>query len=177
MQVNLFDGDKTASLLNGFNPSYATSESGDLYLCSSNTNYYGVNESVPSGIVRINSGESDFDDNYFLDITAATGGLHSLGMIYVGNNKAIVQVLQDYNLDFFVDYYEVNLVTKSTRKLDVPTSNLARQAMDILENGNVIMASNNSNDNALYIYNATSGEVTKGLVYIGADKIEGVKAY
>ncbi|MEM8892441.1 MAG: DUF4374 domain-containing protein, partial [Bacteroidota bacterium] len=70
--VKKITSDKTAALANGFNPSSAISESGGLYLSSSNTSLYAGNESVPSGIVRIKAGQTEFDSDYFLDVTAAT---------------------------------------------------------------------------------------------------------
>ena len=163
---------KTASLMSGWNPASAISESGDLYMASSNTNQWNGNESVPSGIVRINSGETEFDNDYFLDITAATG-LHSLGMVYAGNNKAIVQI---FNGDF-IEYHVADLSTNSVTKLDIPKSDYpVRRSFTLLDNGNVAIISNTSSNNTLYIYNSASGVVTKGLTYTGTEYIFSVIA-
>ena len=163
---------KTSSLLSGFNSGAATSESGDLYMSSSNTNEWAYDQSVPSGIVRIKSGETDFDNDYFFDITAATG-LHSLGMVYAGNNKAIVQI---FNGDF-IEYYVADLSSKSLTKLDIPASDYpVRRSFTLLDNGNVAIISNTSSNNTLYIYNSASGVVTKGLTYTGTEYIFSVIA-
>ena len=174
---------KTASLCNGFNPSYTISEDGDLYLASSNTNEYGVNESVDSGIARIKSNTTDFDTEYFLNITEATEN-HSLGMVYLGNNKAIVQVfnsaLRESESDYYVEYYVVNLETKAVDKLTIPSSSAyysTRRSMDILDNGNAVIVSNNATENALYIYNINTDTVSKGTTYTSADAIVGLKAF
>jgi hypothetical protein len=173
----------TASLCNGFNPSYAISEAGDLYLSSSNTNVYGVNETVPSGITRINSGTTDFDTNFFFDITAATGN-HSLGMVYLGNNKAIVQVFNSELIDtsdFYVEYYIADLGDASMSKLDIPASKGGyyggRRSMDLLGNGKAVIVTNNASESALYVYDPINDEVKKGTVYTGADAIVGLKAF
>ena len=168
----VISSDKTASLMSGWNPGSAISESGDLYIASSNTNQWNGNESVPSGIVRINSGETEFDNDYFLDITAATG-LHSLGMVYAGNNKAVVQI---FNGDL-IEYHVADLSTKSVTKLEIPEGDYpVRRSFTLLENGNVAIISNNATENALYIYNSESGAVTKGLIYDGTEAIFSVIA-
>ena len=173
----------TASVCNGFNPSYAISESGDLYLASSNTNIYGVNESVPSGITRIKSGTTDFDTTFFFDITAATGS-HSLGMVYLGNNKAIVQVFNSDLIDtsdYYVEYYIADLADASMSKLEIPASQGGyyggRRSMDLLSNGKAVIVSNNDTESALYVYDPINNEVNKGTVYTGADAIVGLKAF
>ncbi|WP_281615733.1 DUF4374 domain-containing protein [Flammeovirga sp. SubArs3] len=174
---------KTASVCNGFNPSYGVSESGDLYLCSSNTALYAGNESVPSGIVRIKAGTSEFDDSYFLDITEATG-FHTLGMQYLGNNKAIVQVFNSDvwdNSDYYVEYVLVDLETKSVESLDIPASRGgyygARRSMGLLANGKGVILTNHEDGNSLYIYEPSTGKVFEGLNYTGAEAIVGLKTY
>ena len=169
--------DKTSSLLSGFSSGAATSESGDLYMSSSNTNEWAYDQSVPSGIVRIKSGETKFDADYFLDITAATG-FHSLGMVYAGNDRAVVQVFNDLSdTDFYIEYYVADLASKTMTKLDVPASDSpVRRSFTLLDNGNVAIISNNATENTLYIYNSISGVVTKGLTYTGTDAIFSVIA-
>lgn len=46
----------------------------------------------PSGIVRIKSGTTEFDLNYFFDIEAITGGYKIASMKYAGNGKALAQI-------------------------------------------------------------------------------------
>ena len=181
--VKKINTSNTASVCNGFNPSYAISEAGDLYLASSNTNIYGVNETVPSGITRIKSGTTDFDTNFFFDITAATGD-HSLGMVYLGNNKAIVQVFNSELLDtsdYYVEYYIADLGDSSMYKLDIPASQGGyyggRRSMDLLGNGKAVIVTNNATESALYVYDPINDEVKKGTVYTGADAIVGLKAF
>jgi hypothetical protein len=174
----------TACLASGFNPSYAVSEAGDLYIASSNTNAYGGNEELPSGVVRIKAGTTDFDTDYFFDVTDITGS-HSLGMLYLGNNKAVVQVLNAEALnaeeDYYVEYHLADLATKTMQKLDIPTSRGGyyglRRSMDVLGNGNAVILSNHAEGNGLFIYNPTTNAVTPGTVYEGADAIVGVKAF
>ncbi|MDR7130924.1 hypothetical protein J2X69_003283 [Algoriphagus sp. 4150] len=170
--------DKTASLAYSVVSSHGFSENGDLYITSCNSDYWGANESLPSGIVRINAGSSDFDDSYFFNLTEALDGNHTGGMLYVGNNKAIVQVFRsdlitaygDYQGGFVIEYHLVDLLTKSTSKLDIPLSRYPRRAMALTAGGKaVIMANTQTDGNAFHIYDPASNSTSKGLTYEGAE--------
>ena len=151
-------------------------------MSSSNTNRFAGNESTPSGIVRINSGETDFDEDYFLDITELTG-FHSLAMLYIGNGKSIVQVfntdLSDSGYD--VEYYLVDLTAETADKLDMPASSnnrfAYRRTLDILGNGNAAILINHENGSSIYVYDVTTGELSEEVTYTGADYLGGIKAY
>lgn len=178
--------EKTACLGYSVVSSHAITENGDLYLISSNSNYWGANESLPSGIVRIKSGQTDFDDTYFLNLTARLNGNHSGGMIFAGGNKVIVQVFEskliksygDYQQGFVISYYEADLQTQALRKLDLPLSKYPRRALERLKNGKVAIAVNAENgENAFYIYDGQTGKVKKGLVYRHAEYLSGVAAF
>lgn len=173
----------TAALGNGFNPSFVINEAGDLYMGSSNTNLYAPNEKMPAGVVRIKSGQTDFDANYFLNFTEATGD-HTLGLLNIGNNKAIIQSFNKEAItaekDYIVEYSVVDLVTKSITKLNIPASKSgyfgARRSMDVLGNGNAAILTNSESGNHVYIYNPIENELKKGITYTGADAIVGLKA-
>lgn len=47
-----------------------------------------------SGILRINNGETEFDENYFFDIEQATGGKVNF-FEYAGNGKAVANIVMD----------------------------------------------------------------------------------
>ena len=178
--------DKTACLGYSVVSSHAFTENGDLYLISSNTNYWGGNESLPSGIVRIKKGETDFDKSYFLNLTSKLNGNHSGGMIFAGDDKVIVQIFEssrikayrDYQHGFVISYYEVNLSSQSAKKLDIPLSKYPRRAIQSLSNGKVAIAVNAENgENAFYIYDAKSGAVKKGLIYTNTEYLSGLMAF
>jgi hypothetical protein len=178
--------EKTACLGYSVVSSHAFTEYGDLYIVSSNSNYWGGNESLPSCIVRIRKGETDFDKSYFLNLSAQLNGNHSGGMIYAGSDKVVVQVFEsslvkaykDYQQGYVISYYEADLKSKSLKKLDVPLSKYPRRALERLKNGKVAIAINAENgENALYIYDADTETVKKGLVYHGAEYLSGLLAF
>lgn len=70
-------------------------ENGNFYAYSSASYANGfTTQSKPSGILRINNGETQFDKNYFFNIEEATGGKINF-FEYVGNGKAIANIVTD----------------------------------------------------------------------------------
>ncbi len=67
-------------------------ENGDVYAFSSSVANTGgqLSSTKPSAITRIKSGTTEFDQTYFFDVEAASGGLNITNWIYVGNNNYIV---------------------------------------------------------------------------------------
>ncbi|HYF70706.1 MAG TPA: DUF4374 domain-containing protein [Ohtaekwangia sp.] len=171
--------ERTASLGYSVVSSHGFAENGDLYLISCNSNYWAANEELPSGIARINAGESEFDEDYFFNITAKVDGNHTGGMLYVGNNKAIIQVFngdliteyRDYQNAYVIDYYLADLSAQTVEKLDLPTSKYPRKALELLKDGTAAIVINSEQDNAIYIFDPADNSVTKGLTYTGAEYI------
>lgn len=177
---------KTACLAYSVVSSHAFTENGDLYLISSNSNYWGGNESLPSGIVRIKAGQTEFDNSYFLNLTSKLNGNHSGGMVYAGGNKVVVQIFEsslittyrDYQNGFVISYYEIDLHTQSVKKLNIPLSKYPRRAIERLKDDKVAIVVNAENgENAFYIYNSRNGVVKKGLVYQNTEYLSGLMAF
>ncbi|HEY3403591.1 MAG TPA: DUF4374 domain-containing protein [Ohtaekwangia sp.] len=73
-------------------PCVLEDESGDLYTLSSSSFAAGYTQATkPSGILRINSGESEFDEAYFFNVEEE--GYRVLGGVYVGNGKVVARVI------------------------------------------------------------------------------------
>ncbi|MBU2995437.1 DUF4374 domain-containing protein [Cellulophaga baltica] len=72
-------------------------ENGDVYVMSSSSlacGWYPV-PTVNSGLLRINSGEADFDDSYYVDFETISSGYKLNDLYYVGDGKAVVRILSD----------------------------------------------------------------------------------
>lgn len=70
-------------------------EDGNLYAYSSASFASGfTTQSKPSGILRINSGETEFDDSYFFNVEEVAGGKVNFFQ-YVGDGKAIANIVTD----------------------------------------------------------------------------------
>ena len=119
---------------------FAQTENGDLYITASG----GASLTKPGkdgqygGILRIKSGETDFDESYLLDLTQATGTpTNIMHLNYIGNNIAIAQLFNPRevnwgNLDG--DHYtfaKINLATQEVTPYNLPPSGsrLAREPL------------------------------------------------
>lgn len=68
-------------------------EKGDIYVLSNSNPANGFSQSTkPGGITRIANGQTTFDQGYFFDVAAATGGTNIAHIKYLGNGKAFAEV-------------------------------------------------------------------------------------
>ena len=119
---------------------FAETENGDLYVTASG----GTPLTKPGqdgqygGILRIKSGETDFDESYLLDLTAALGEpTNIMHLNYVGNDIAIAQLFDPGEVNWGNidgDYYtfaKINLATQEVTPYNLPASGsrLAREPL------------------------------------------------
>jgi hypothetical protein len=70
-------------------------ENGDIYTFSPNSIAAGYTQATKnSGILRINSGATQFDPAYFFDVEAASGGAKLLSATYAGNGLLVARMLK-----------------------------------------------------------------------------------
>lgn len=68
-------------------------ENGNVYALSHSNPANGYSQSTkPSGVLRISSGETTFDQDYFFDIEDATGGFNTAHLKYLTNGKAFAEI-------------------------------------------------------------------------------------
>ena len=69
-------------------------EDGTIYSSSSTSTVASISASEkPSGILKIKAGASEFDDNYFFDVEAATNGGKVFRINYIGDGKAFARII------------------------------------------------------------------------------------
>ncbi len=85
--------------VNGTTTGLIEADNGDLYSFSCGATMAGFHPAAtkPSGILRIKSGETEFDPDYFFNVEEATNGGKLFWFDYVGNNKAIARILTNDN--------------------------------------------------------------------------------
>ncbi len=66
-------------------------ENGDIYVFSSAIDA----PDVPSGILKINNGTMEFDEDYFFNISEASGGYKLYRTYYVGDNTFVLRMFSD----------------------------------------------------------------------------------
>ncbi|MBC3540941.1 DUF4374 domain-containing protein [Rufibacter sp. H-1] len=73
-------------------------EQGNLYVLSNSNPANGYSQSTKKGaILRIANGQTTFDQNYFFDVEAATGGKNIGHLKYLSNGKALAEVNAEVN--------------------------------------------------------------------------------
>ncbi|PZD78964.1 DUF4374 domain-containing protein [Mesonia sp. K7] len=66
---------------------------GNVYAISHSNPANGFSQSTqPAGVLRINAGETEFDQNYYFDIVAASGGFNTAHLKFLGANKAFAEM-------------------------------------------------------------------------------------
>jgi hypothetical protein len=171
---------RTAST--GFNDAndHVFNASGDLYLSTSNSDYWGVNEKLPSGILRIKKGESNFDPAYFFNITEKVNGNHAVGLMPIGNNKAITYVFRkdliktydDFYKSFTVEHWIIDLSAGTAKKIELPLHKYPQGDPIPTKDGKFALKINSQEGSFIYTLDPTSGAVTKGIQYEGVDRID-----
>ncbi|WP_177196940.1 DUF4374 domain-containing protein [Dyadobacter koreensis] len=140
----------------------------------------GANPGQPTAIYRIKANENKPDSSYFFNISASPIDNHAYGMWYIGNNKAIVRserqglfkTFEEHYLVPHIDFFEVDLQTKTLHKLDLPLDKGTSRSCVLVENGLVYISINSDTEgNYIWVYNPKSQSLKKGL------KLEGKVDY
>lgn len=98
--IKIIEDNRTSNIgVNGATTGLIEAENGDLYSFSCGATMAGFYpaSTKPSGILKISSGQTEFDDSYFFNIEEATNGGKLFWFDYVGNNKAIARILTEDN--------------------------------------------------------------------------------
>jgi len=94
--IKIISDPRTSNIgVNGATTGMIEADNGDIYTFSSGAEMAGFApaSTKPSGILRIQNGETEFDQDYFFNVEEATGGEKLFWFDYVGNNKAIARLL------------------------------------------------------------------------------------
>nr|WP_321406567.1 DUF4374 domain-containing protein [uncultured Carboxylicivirga sp.] len=68
-------------------------EDGNVYATSHSNPANGFSQyTKQAGILKINSGETEFDSDFFFDIEDVTGGYNTAHLVYLGNGKVFTEI-------------------------------------------------------------------------------------
>lgn len=146
-------------------------ENGNVYAISHSNPANGFSQSTkPSGILKINSGEADFDPDYFFDIEEAIGGNNTAHLKYLGNGRAFAEInvasrpQQEMWSDGPLQSAIVDLEAQTVNYIDgIPEHPGLGRRLNALQDGNFIYTSV-SEDDGIYIYetNLQTGTAERG---------------
>ena len=107
--------------VNGFASSMIQTDGGDLYTMSSGAATAGFYpaSTLPSAILRINDGETEFDANYYFNVEEATDGGKLFWMDYIGDNKVIARIITDEQDGALWSAFTKSLITQKVVIIDL----------------------------------------------------------
>lgn len=159
-------------------------ENGDIYTFSASSLAcgYAPTPSNNSAILRIKSGETEFDDDYHIDFESLSGGYKLNDMFYVGNGKAVVKVLKEDETDpqFLWATYApisefplietgiIDLYAKTFTLLpEVPASGGGWNSAYMVEGQKLYLGVSNSTYAGIYVIDTETATATKGATIDG----------
>lgn len=155
-------------------PHSFTDEKGDFYFITCPGIALGNNPDKPTGIYRIRKSEEVLDPNYFFNISASAIQNHGYGFWYIGNGKAIVRTetkglftgMKDHYKVAQFNFFELDLATKSTKKLNLPLDKGTARQCVLIENDLVYITINSDSEgNYVWVYNPKTGDLKKGIKF------------
>lgn len=170
----------------GGSPCILTDESGNHYTLSTSSLAAGFTQSTkPSGILKINSGATEFDASYFFNIESQ--GYRLLTGTYVTNGKAVVRVVSIANDAtvwgaFTVDnpickIAVIDLHSQSFKIVDeIPLHGGQYFTPFLVEDGKVYVSVNDGTKANVYRVDPTAGTAQQGAA-IDGNQLQGIYKY
>ncbi|MGJ5642085.1 DUF4374 domain-containing protein [Formosa sp. S-31] len=163
-------------------------DNGDLYVFSSGqTNYADADAvTVPSGVLRINDGNWEFDNDYFFDITQASSGHNLFRTYYLGGTTFVVSMYpgSNSNATFGTDADRFAVIDVATQTFNWVTGFPTAQGIEndpfsietpFIDKDNkqlVVPVTTSGNQNYLYIINPETAQASQSSQVTA----EGIKA-
>ncbi|WP_422359720.1 DUF4374 domain-containing protein [Reichenbachiella sp.] len=153
---------------------------GDLYTYSTSAlaSGFAPTPDNPSGFLRINSGTTTFDEDYFFNFEEKSGGYKLNNVVYAGGNKAVVRMAKedDTNADYLWATYGPNIDSKlaicemaivdleaqTVTKLDIPTHGGEWGMANLYYDGKVYVNVSNADEAYIYEIDPATATATKG---------------
>ena len=141
---------------------------------------FSTNTETPSGILRINSGETEFDADYFLNISKKTEGGRIFWFSDIGNNKVLARILMANEAAdqaswsaFSKDFHTMKLVLIDLKQqtvtdvAGVPTHQKRWTSPLEVIDGKVYLSIETPDGAHVYEYDVATNVATKGAEIVG----------
>lgn len=178
----IISDDRTSNIgVNGATTGLIEADNGNLYSFSCGAKMAGFTtaSAKPSGILRINANETEFDSTYFLDVEATTGGARIFSLDYAGGTKAIARVLTNDDGEVWSAFARdaasfnqklviIDLETQTvTDVANIPLHAKRYTSPILVENGKAYVSIETATDAHVYQIDIESATGTKGAKIIG----------
>lgn len=165
-------------------PGIIKDTNGDIYVQAKGTkteNVYDPNAESgkpgisPSGILKISSGSTDFDQDYFFDLDAETGNT-CYGVYHLDNGLSFTKRVEDAS-DFFefatgepqFKYYKIDLLSGKSEGVveGLPTSYAKSMLVKRFDEEMLLFSTSTNDENAAYAYEIATKNVSKKFISTG----------
>ena len=165
--------------VNGATTGLIEADNGDLYSfsCGATMAGFAPASTKPSGILRIKSGETEFDADYFFNVEEAPNGGKLFWFDYVGDNKAIARILTDDNgaaweafgrTTFNQKLVIIDLANQTITDVDGVPLHAKRYSSPVLvEDGKVYLSIETAAEAYVYQVDIATAAATRGAQIIG----------
>lgn len=174
---SIISDERTSNIgVNGSTTGMIKTDGGDLYTMSNGSTAVGFTpaSTKPSGILRINKDDTEFDANYFFNIEIATNGGKIFWFDYVGDNKALAHIITDdtdaeswgaYTKEFIKQKLVIiDLVAQTiTDVADVPLHSKRYSSPIEVMDGKVYIGIETGDEAFVYHVDINSATATKGV--------------
>lgn len=165
--------ERVTGLGGAYNRSILIDEKNDIYLYSMGD--CGYQPGAKDGILKIKSGETDFDKSYYFSpksqiVAGIEGGsvLYGMGLCYSGGGKAFSMMLvpaltsnpPDYENDKNAQAVIVDLYNKSISKIDLPPTSMYASVGVIKLDNKIVFGMSTLKGDGLYTYDLNTQEVS-----------------
>lgn len=165
----------------GGSPAMVADEADNHYTLSTSSIAGGFTQATkPSGILKINNGQEEFDASYFFNVEAL--GYRLLTGTYAGNGKVVARVVPvatDASAAAWAAFDVTNAICKvvildlnaktAVEVTDVPLHGGQYQTPFLVENSKVLMSINNGSEAYIYQIDAASATAVKGARIEGSE--------
>ena len=154
-------------------------DNGDVYVFSG---HFEKNSTKPAGALLIKKDATSFDENYFFNIDAVSGGYPFRSVFHITGAKFLIEFYNDKNIETNSPAAKYAIVDAAAKTLTwvtgLPdpaniTSTVGVIAMGYKGKCYLPVAEKN-NDAAIYVIDPSTAQAKKGLVVKGAQGIRGI---
>lgn len=153
---------------NVYAPTVFVDEKNDIYMITDPV--YNYDFTSPSAVYRIKSGETEFDDSYFYNLSEDTEGGMGAAFWYIGNGEAIVRTrIAGESIDAQHDFTVINVHNgEFVEELDLPADRGERMVQAVVvQDDKAYIAVNADVQDFIWEYDPATDKVTQGAEFIG----------
>ena len=175
----VIEDDRTSFIGRYFTSGLEVDENGDAYAFSSSiaTNNGEAISTKPSAITRINSGTTEFDENYFFDLEAASGGYYVTAQKYASNGKFVVFMEPNATKGSYTLGKKIAIVDVYTQEFNWVTGTPSAEAITNITSNNYTSEDGSTvhigitTDQGSYVYNVnvSAAQATQGILVEGGN--------